>query len=97
MKTTSKIPNFNLNSKQGRLFKALVLEKESLTPVEISRRFKIRNPRAAVSNIRDHGYAIYTNPRKISNGETVTEYRYGEASREMVVLAYKARRYGMTV
>jgi hypothetical protein len=97
MKATKQIRNFDLDTKQGRLFRALVLEGETLTPAQISKRFGIKNPTATISDIRDRGYAIYANERVAGNNVKVTEYRHGNASRKMVALAYKAQRLGITV
>jgi hypothetical protein len=97
MKATKSIRNFDLQTKQGKLFKALVLDRETLTPAQISKRFGIKNPTATISDIRQRGYAIYANSRKAGNNVQVTEYRHGEASRKMVALAYKAQAMGITV
>ncbi len=97
MKQTSTIRKFNLETKQGKLFKALVLDREVLTPAQMSKRFGIKNPTATVSDIRSRGYAIYANTRTAGNHTKVTEYKYGEASRKMVALAYKAQSLGITV
>jgi len=94
---TSTIRKFNLETKTGKLFKALVLDREILTPAQMSKRFGIKNPTATVSDIRARGYAIYANSRTAGNGVQVTEYKYGEASRKMVALAYKAQSLGITV
>ncbi len=96
MKTT-KLKRFDLETKQGKLFKALVLDREVLTPAQMTKRFGIKNPTATVSDIRQRGYAIYANSRKAGNGVQVTEYKYGEASRKMVALAYKAQSLGITI
>ena len=97
MKETSTIRKFDLKTKQGKLFKALVLDREVLTPAEMTKRFGIKNPTATVSDIRSRGYAIYANQRTAGNNVKVTEYKYGEASRKMVALAYKAQSLGITV
>ena len=97
MKATKTIRKFDLNTKQGRLFKALVLDRETLTESQISKRFGIKNPTATISVIRQRGYAVYANNRKAGNNVEVTEYRHGEASRKMVALAYKAMQAGFTV
>lgn len=89
------LKKFDLDTKQGKLFKALVLDRETLTPAQISKRFGIKNPTATISDIRQRGYAIYGNQRKAGNGVTVTEYRHGEASRKMVALAYRAMAAGL--
>lgn len=99
MKTlkTKQIRNFDLQTKQGKLFNALVLEGEKLTPAQIAKRFGIKNPTATISDIRARGYAIYASQRKAGNGVVVTEYAHGKPSRKMVALAYKAMQAGMTV
>lgn len=93
--TTIKLKRFDLETKQGKLFKALVLDKETLSAAQISKRFGIKNPTATISDIRHRGYAIYANSRKAGNGVQVTEYRHGEASRKMVAAAYKAMAMGL--
>jgi hypothetical protein len=95
MTITVKIKNFDLKTKQGKLFNALVREGETLSAAQISKRFGIKNPTATISDIRARGYAIYANSRKAGNGVTVTEYRHGEASRKMVAIAYKAIAAGL--
>lgn len=94
---TKSIRSFDLETKQGRLFQALVLNRETLTESQITKRFGLANPTAAISAIRQRGYAIYANQRVAGNGVQVTEYRHGEASRRMVALAYKAQNMGITV
>lgn len=94
---TKQIRKFNLETKQGKLFKALVLDRETLTESAIEKRFGIKNPTATISVIRQRGYAIYANKRIAGNHVEVTEYRHGEASRKMVALAYKAQALGLSV
>ena len=93
--TTINLKRFDLKTKQGKLFKALVLDKETMSAAEIGKRFGIKNPTATISDIRQRGYAIYGNTRKAGNGVMVTEYRHGEASRKMVVAAYRAMAMGL--
>ena len=94
---TKTIRNFDLDTKTGRVFNALVLKGEKLSGAEISKRFGVKNPTATISTIRQRGYAIYANTRKAGNGVMVTEYKHGEASRKMVALAYRAQSLGITV
>lgn len=89
------LKRFDLKTKQGKLFKALVLDKETLSQAQISHRFGIKNPTATISDIRARGYAIYGNQRVAGNGVKVTEYRHGEASRKMVAIAYRAMAQGL--
>ena len=86
---------FDLKTKQGKLFRALVLEGESLTASQIQKRFSIKNPRATVSEIRYAGFPVYANTRKAGNGVRVTEYRHGKASRKIVAAGYKAIAMGL--
>jgi len=97
MHKTASIRNFDLETKTGRVFNALVRKGEVLSAAEIAKRFGVKNPTATISSIRQRGYAIYANTRKAGNGVMVTEYRHGEASRKMVALAYKAQSLGITV
>jgi Holliday junction resolvasome RuvABC endonuclease subunit len=92
---TVNLKSFDLDTKQGKLFKALVLDRETLSEATISKRFGIKNPTATISVIRSRGFAIYANNRKAGNGVEVTEYRHGEASRKMVAAAYKAMSMGL--
>jgi hypothetical protein len=95
MSISVKLKKFDLKTKQGKLFQALVLNRETLSPAQISKRFGIKNPTATISDIRQRGYAIYGNQRVAGNGVKVTEYRHGEASRRMVSIAYQAIAAGM--
>lgn len=86
---------FDLKTKQGKLFQALVLDGESLTASQITKRFSIKNPRATISEIRYAGYPVYANTRKAGNGVRVTEYKHGRASRKLVAAGYKALAMGI--
>jgi len=82
------LKKFNLETKQGKLFKALVLDRETLTEAQMTKRFGLKNPTAQISTIRQRGFAIYAKRRVAGNGHEVTEYRHGEASRKMVAEYY---------
>lgn len=86
---------FDLNTKQGKLFRALVIDGETLSASQIQKRFSIKNPRATVSEIRYAGFPVYANTRKAGNGVRVTEYRHGRASRKIVAAGYKAIAMGL--
>ena len=86
---------FDLKTKQGKLFRALVIDGESLSASQIQKRFSIKNPRATVGEIRYAGFPIYANTRKAGNGVRVTEYRHGKASRKIVAAGYKAIAMGL--
>jgi Holliday junction resolvasome RuvABC endonuclease subunit len=90
-----KIKNFDLETKQGKLFKALVLDGETLSESQIAKRFSIKNPTATISSIRARGYAIYASQRKAGNGVQVTEYQHGRASRKLIAAGYKAMAMGL--
>ena len=95
MSISVKLKKFDLQTKQGKLFQAQVLNRETLSEAQIAKRFSIANPTATISSIRQRGYAIYGNQRVAGNGVKVTEYRHGEASRKMVAIAYKAMALGL--
>ena len=86
---------FDLNTKQGKLFRALVLDGEALTSSQISKRFAIKNPSATISEIRYAGFPVYANQRKASNGVKVTEYKHGKASRKIIAAGYMAIAMGL--
>jgi hypothetical protein len=86
---------FNMKTKQGKLFNALVLNGETLTASQIAKRFSIKNPTATISEIRHAGFAIYGNQRTAGNGVRVTEYRHGKASRRIIAAGYKALAAGL--
>ena len=86
---------FDLKTKQGKLFNALVLKGEILTASQIAKRFAIKNPTATISDIRHAGFAIYGNKRVAGNGVTVTEYSHGKASRKLIAAGYKALAAGL--
>ena len=75
-------------SKTAKLLGAL--EKgETFTSKQITARFGLANPAEAVRSLRESGYAIYSNERTNSKGETKNFYRLGKPSRKMVALASK--------
>ena len=86
---------FDLNTKQGKLFRALVLDGEALTASQTSKRFSIKNPTATISELRHAGFPVYANQRKAANGVKVTEYRHGKASRKIVAAGYRAIALGL--
>lgn len=86
--TTATPKTFNLKTKQGRLFKALIIEGQALSPAAITNRFGIKNPTATISHIRHGGYAIHSNRYKARNGVVLTAYQHGATDRKMV--AYQA-------
>jgi len=86
---------FDLKTKTGRAFKALVLEGETLTAAEAKKRFGIGNLSAEASRIRQAGFAIYANRRVAGNGVAVTEYKMGKPSRKVIAAGYKAISMGL--
>lgn len=81
-------------SKQARVTKAL-LEGEQLTAKQIAARFGVANPTATISDIRFSGIPVYANTTTNSKGESVTKYRAGKASREIVAAGYRALSAGL--
>lgn len=87
---------FNPETKTFKVFTALY-NGETLTASEAKHRFGVGNLAAEASRIRQNGYAVYSNSRKAGNGVTVTEYKLGKPSREIVALGYMAKSLGMSV
>jgi len=77
-------------TKINRVFEALVVNGEELTAKQIRSRFDVANPHNAVYEIRRAGYPIYLNRRTDSKGRVTHKYRFGNPSRSMVALAYRA-------
>lgn len=91
------LKRFNLETKTGRLYNALVNDREQLTAAEIAKRFSLKNPTASISDVRRRGYAIYAEQVKFDNNITSTVYRHGDTNRELTVLGYLARSNGITI
>ena len=82
-------------TKQERLLEALT-SGEQLTTKQIAYRFGLKNPTAAISQLRiNHGFAIYANERSDSKGRVTVKYRLGRPSRAIVAAGYRARSMGM--
>lgn len=86
---------FNLETKTGKAFKALVLEGQTLTPAEAKKRFGIGNLSAEATRIRQAGFAIYSDTYTAGNGVKVTTYKHGKPSRKVVAAGYKALAMGL--
>ena len=88
---------FNLETKTGRLYNALVNGNEKLTAAQITKRFGLKNPSASVSDVRRRGYAIYSERTQFDNNVVSTVYRHGDTNRELTLLGYMARSQGITI
>jgi len=82
-------------TKVEKLYESLVGRGEQLTAAQIKSRYGIANPHDAVYQLRQAGFAIYTNETTNSNGETVMKYRAGKPSRELVAAGYRALAAGI--
>jgi predicted ArsR family transcriptional regulator len=60
----------------------------TLTIAQAQSRFGITNVGARIEELRAEGHCIYTNKKKLSNGKTITYYRLGKPSREMIAAAH---------
>ena len=88
------IKHFNPETKTFKLFNAMY-NGEKVTASQAEKRFGIKNISAEVSRIRQNGYAVYANTRKVGNGVQVTEYEIGKPSRKLVAAGYKAMALGL--
>ena len=86
---------FDLETKTGKAFKALVVDGKALTSSEAKSRYGIGNLSAEASRIRRAGFAIYANTHKAKNGVRITEYRHGKPSRAIVAAGYRAMALGL--
>lgn len=75
-------------SKINKLFNALEFGNE-LTSAQISARYGIANPRAAVHQLRSEGFAVYLNKRTDTSGRTKNKYRLGNPRRATVAAGYR--------
>lgn len=69
----------------------------TVTASTAQKRFGIKNLSAEVSRIKQNGYVVAKSTRTAGNGVTVTEYRLGSPTREMIALAYKAQSLGISI
>jgi len=60
----------------------------TLTVAQAQSRFRISNVGARIEELRAEGHCIYTNKKTLDNGKTITFYRLGKPTREMVGLAH---------
>jgi predicted ArsR family transcriptional regulator len=60
----------------------------TLTAAQARSRFGIANVGARIEELRAEGHCIYTNKKTLDNGKTITFYRLGKPSREMVAMAH---------
>ena len=84
----------NPETKTFKVFRALQ-EGEVLTASTAAKRFGVKNLTAEITRIRQHGFAVYANPRTAGNGVRVTEYALGKPSRRVVAAGYKAIQMGL--
>lgn len=63
---------------------------EELTSAQISSRYGLANPTAAVDSLRSQGYAIYCNRGTNWRGESINRFRLGTPNRAMVQAAHAA-------
>lgn len=84
----------NPETKTHRLLTALQ-KGQTFTKIQAESRFGIKNLSAEVSRVRQAGFAVYANPVKTSKGDTVTVYRMGKPSREIVAAGYRALAAGI--
>ena len=86
---------FKPESKSYKLFQALRAG-EQLTEGQISQRFGLKNPRAAISDLRlDHGVCIYADENFDTKGRRTVKYHIGTPSRKLIAAGYRAMALGI--
>jgi len=74
-------------SKTDRVLTALKAGSE-LTAKQIEYRYDVTSGRGVVQGLRKKGYAIYSNSRTNSKGNTFNFYRLGSPTRRMTQVAF---------
>jgi Helix-turn-helix domain len=90
------IKKFSKGTKTHQLFKHLQTG-APITANEAASLFGIKNVRAEVTRIRQHGFAVYSKSYVAGNHVKVTYYVMGTPSQEIVALGYKAKAMGITI
>ena len=86
---------FKPESKSFKLFQALTAG-ESLTEAEISQRFSLKNPTAAISSLRmNHGVCVYANTNVDTQKRSTVKYAIGKPSRKLIAAGYRAMAMGI--
>jgi hypothetical protein len=73
-------------NKQQKLLAAFA-NGNKFTAKQIAASFGLKDPYAAVRNLREAGHCIYGNPATLYTGEQTTKFRLGTPSRRMVAIA----------
>lgn len=68
-----------------------LLKGKTVTPAELSTKFRLGNPYEVIRQLRMKGYAIYTNKATLWNGNQTVKYKLEQPSKEMVAAAYASR------
>ena len=79
-----------LSAKQKML--AALKKKEgynTFTVKQAQRRFGIKNVSARIDELRQEGYCIYTNTKKLEDGTRVSYYKMGMPTRKLVQAALR--------
>ena len=64
----------------------------TFTVAQARARFGISNVAARINELREEGYAIYTNTKKLSDGRKITFYRLGTPSKQVIAAGIAALR-----
>lgn len=62
----------------------------TLTEAQARARFGVANMSATASNLRQKGFAIFGNPKTLSDGRKTIVYRLGTPPRSVVAAGYRA-------
>jgi len=76
-------------TKTDRVLSALT-SGEELTAKQIKSRFGAGNPHEIVRQLRLKGFAVHSNSRKNSKGETKNFFRLGTPTRAVIAAGYRA-------
>jgi hypothetical protein len=62
---------------------------KTVTPKQITSMFGLKNPTAAVHQLRSAGVCVYANPATLYDGTRTTKYRVGAPTKAMVQAAHQ--------
>ena len=82
-----------MNAKE-RMLKFLSKDSKynTFTTAQARSMFGVTNIAARINELREEGYPIYTNTRKLSDGRTISFYRLGQPTRRMIAEGIKSLR-----
>ena len=86
--------NIEKTTKTYKILNALEQGRQ-VSAEDARKRYDVYNLRAEIHRLRESGYIINTRISKRKNQKSTAVYSMGTPTREMIALAYKAKRLGI--